>query len=1520
MSKVLEIKKNCTAPIKSNASVIKIDGLKIFLDFIEKAKFYNFPKLFVFVVYVDEYKEKDVKNIFKKLVEKFKNRAMVFEIKSKNDKNCSSEIFYKENGENEKFLKYFKPIEEKNFKLSPESFKLPDLIKSLRDLTKENQAKFFENVQNSKNVLCLRILGIFYLKEDEKLKILQNIVGNSKDIELFYAALDLSFEFISPEVLEASKSLIVFRTQSGESLLKILISKNEENLVNFLLNNFGDFIREKWNFEYMQKLSEIAYVNNFNEIFEILIDNDFPFPEDFSTLNTNFKLIKIRQELGNYFLINFPDEEIKKFIKTQKLSGIFYDTENISLIRNAIDHEKFELYGFLKSRGFGMGKDENDIKDKLSKLKPVNVKKIDESTLKYALPHEDEFASFLTSKSNLHDRGLYEKEEKMRENILQNDRGVSYPSLSLRQQHNIKINEFFKKLCEIPKVQKIIRVVVLSGVDIKIHFDFFESFIHQIKIGKNLTMGEASANGMIIIAAKDELMALQTLAHELTHLAMLILYENNWKPYKYIDEGNSTKFNEILEECWKKYDADILKEISDKIVPRVFHYEINQQIAELIVRVPEMYARFHDHQDRLKSCQENYPELFKYFDEKVLKDLENFNADAVMLVKVLNSDFGMVRKYDVEITDTTEKIKLIYDFLVVETKVPKIALSELRKHLRIISSSNTLFVNFEDFKSQEIRQKYSELVRISEDVRIIVDFSSGDLEELKTIFAFKNNVKFIIVTYPEFKKIAVDYLDGLNVNWNINKKNEVIKSVEINYSWFDLSPKSQLRILETKINFQNYETLKDTTLEKSFFEIMNCLYFSTKDEEKIFSQELLDILLTQKNLIFNKLEKCNEIHIERIFEERKNGKVVKSLKIEDFFKTSQNLNKIDTKISFDLSNHQNEENESNDQKMSIDVDESDNRVASDEISETSNQTFLDQSSSPSTSQLEVKTQDSKINQETSTQAAKIFDHPKELNNPPENLKLNQKDLNINQDQTFIQNQERDQIKISKVQNKSKVLILSGISGGGKTQAFKKVEEYLANKENLVYFISLQMFVEDLKKYNASQSFRDFFIGNFLKEQSKFEKIIFESFYDFGKIFFLFDGFDEISPDCKDQTLDLIKSFNEHQDENQLWITTRTHLESEICDKLELDSIFTLKPFTSENIKDFLREYFISIKITENIEENVEMLEKKISKGLKETDLIGVPQLLKLFADACVKDGKIDEEFLKNLTKFKIYREAISKKIDTWTNDRGTLSSRQNLLAHENSTHFNEPHVFFALMSFKIDIEKIFGISLPEIWTKEEIVRCGIITSFQKEIPNFQHETLKEFFAAKFVLGNLVSYNEHWVYHKDIFELLFKFLMNTNEFSVVNMFISGGIREIKFNDEKILKFAKILEETFKNENYLLRNSVLENFESLYKFLFRIFKKFAKDVKFAQLKRELEIGENVSKVLSTIPENMFKARMVTIEEAFKQLFNDENFTDVDKKELNEKLDEFMKKLNKKSPVNRKFDDLIEKLREASNRKAL
>ena len=83
-----------------------------------------------------------------------------------------------------------------------------------------------------------------------------------------------------------------------------------------------------------------------------------------------------------------------------------------------------------------------------------------------------------------------------------------------------------------------------------------------------------------------------TMAHELTHMAMEISYENDCDPYGKWDEHGRDIFRNICDNIFKNRGAMNRGALSETLLSTFHNYEESEYHSELIARVPHILLQF----------------------------------------------------------------------------------------------------------------------------------------------------------------------------------------------------------------------------------------------------------------------------------------------------------------------------------------------------------------------------------------------------------------------------------------------------------------------------------------------------------------------------------------------------------------------------------------------------------------------------------------------------------------------------------------------------------------------------------------------------------------------------------------------------------------------------------------------------------------------------------------------------------------------------------------------------------------
>lgn len=144
-----------------------------------------------------------------------------------------------------------------------------------------------------------------------------------------------------------------------------------------------------------------------------------------------------------------------------------------------------------------------------------------------------------------------------------------------------------------------------------------------------------------------------TLAHKLLHYAMNHINDNDCKPFRRKQAEKMFRFRKIATVYKRKIET------LHPVVQRVFDLPETLWDAELIACVPHFLAFHHDDPETLNEINESHKELFDFYYEVVLKDLDDHlvrsNIHKFRARPVEGSSFGKKHPYDPYKTERLEE-------------------------------------------------------------------------------------------------------------------------------------------------------------------------------------------------------------------------------------------------------------------------------------------------------------------------------------------------------------------------------------------------------------------------------------------------------------------------------------------------------------------------------------------------------------------------------------------------------------------------------------------------------------------------------------------------------------------------------------------------------------------------------------------------------------------------------------------------------------------------------------------------
>uniref|UniRef100_A0A914QTY2 NACHT domain-containing protein n=1 Tax=Panagrolaimus davidi TaxID=227884 RepID=A0A914QTY2_9BILA len=393
---------------------------------------------------------------------------------------------------------------------------------------------------------------------------------------------------------------------------------------------------------------------------------------------------------------------------------------------------------------------------------------------------------------------------------------------------------------------------------------------------------------------------------------------------------------------------------------------------------------------------------------------------------------------------------------------------------------------------------------------------------------------------------------------------------------------------------------------------------------------------------------------------------------------------------------------------------------------------------------------------------------------------------------------------------NQTVIIADIAGMGKSTILTSFAKALQNNKRWKIRINLNQYMTILA--NIKEKFSHMEISeveilkkglnlNFDNFKSDYEKLILESIiasethtniiqtfenrlfsYFFAKrgILYIFDGFDEISPNYGKIVLQLLQMLRQN-DKNRIWITSRTHFKEMLEYKFNTFA-YDMKPFDRNDQAIFLKEYWINNYRNEKGIEmpNQDRLPLYIEKLLDEAsqiigDIIGITLQTKMLAEI-FQENHDDENDQNSWISCFEYADNISQEVNISSKLANVFSLFENFFREKVIKYFSNENGFTHLkkplakkakkytLSAGFAVHKVYGylaligqneeetlLSDNEKKTKKELTidfqniikNIGIIGSFNSDgYPLFNHLTYAEYFAACFLIDKLCTSPSH----------------------------------------------------------------------------------------------------------------------------------------------------------------------------------
>lgn len=374
------------------------------------------------------------------------------------------------------------------------------------------------------------------------------------------------------------------------------------------------------------------------------------------------------------------------------------------------------------------------------------------------------------------------------------------------QFYNQKVREAFMQLNDNRKLSPLLQLLAVDGRT-KFTFDFSRKSVDRLSPAKHSAVYgvsypeyaeiEVGAVGLVEDSFRD---FEGTLIHEICHIAMEILYNNEANPFHKDDSSRHNEYHSIVKECENivaRNDEETNKRWS--AIKRVFssEFELDWKLKELIVRVPQIYAENRNNLQNLQYCYDTFRLLFEFYEDYVLADIKDkiTKIECSKIVAVINDSCGVKRMIENRGEKFSEKyVKNNSNILkeplsAIFTNCIKLTL-KLIVQLIEISSCDGDFIfmsckDLDDGKVMEIIKKASEFTK----PRIIVDCENYT-EDIQALSLRVDKVLLNPITY-----VRNDHTGSHCINVEKNQ-------FQMFHSWSDLDESSQFLLRNTNILFQ----------------------------------------------------------------------------------------------------------------------------------------------------------------------------------------------------------------------------------------------------------------------------------------------------------------------------------------------------------------------------------------------------------------------------------------------------------------------------------------------------------------------------------------------------------------------------------------------------------------------------------------------------------------------------------------------------------------------------------------------
>lgn len=517
-----------------------------------------------------------------------------------------------------------------------------------------------------------------------------------------------------------------------------------------------------------------------------------------------------------------------------------YGNEGISALAQCVKTENWHAYAFLRDKEFKTF-NESALQEKLQNSSMGFRKKIGMANESYTLPIPDSYIYDLCSKCRY-------------------DTNTSLEDAK-------KIRDIFDKLDKIKELKSIMKNIASTKHTPTFFFDLKnESVGHMLPEREFNTLGLYVSGENKLFLAKDVSSEARngTIAHEMAHCALNIVYKNYCLPYEEMDEKRKAEWKRVVNTLKSMYEADPVN--TEPIIANVFKYtdkdkDHEQYLfeAEMAVRVPHILAQYQDDPEMIHILRRKYAPLFNFYDKFIEVDMDIENGTVIRELNEENGLLNDILSYK-NIYEIKEKLIIRSERKKLFGVVTKLPLLMLRK---IYHELLDLDPNITKFRSENvfIKSDRTHLRNFSIDYykykgfkRLIVQTESD--QDMEVLEVLKENVEIYVVSTQEFRK---DFVRNDQISWKDLNKDSQDKLLEIKFSNND----SEIKLRDLISNFGKNDN--EAILKK--FMTSDVLHYLIENDSKLISINNENVKCLGRNYIPRKFSRKKNKGMESVIDE-----------------------------------------------------------------------------------------------------------------------------------------------------------------------------------------------------------------------------------------------------------------------------------------------------------------------------------------------------------------------------------------------------------------------------------------------------------------------------------------------------------------------------------------------------------------------------------------------------------------------------------------------------------------------------